>query len=189
MGWLSTITDIAQRTVPEPNEVREWREKCAAIDLEEKRALKSEEEYRQSCSTLTVFWLQNVVGCILEAPVRTTYHGACAFTWCLTSPCASLVSPTALPVRCTEFHCNTFLQYRWLWCEVLARNVIDPRSVQLYKEDHRLNRPPRPVGVREDRTADGKAGCCEAGCCTDCCLDITGRVEPWLREGTPFWEE
>ena len=54
------------------DEVREWREICAAIDLEEQRLKKESEQRLASCTALCIFWHQILFGLVIESPIRTT---------------------------------------------------------------------------------------------------------------------
>ena len=168
------------------NDVRVWREICAAMDLEEQRLQKENRERLESCPYLCLFWWQNLAGLVIESPIRTAYHTTCSFGWVLFIPCF-LWQRDSLPERCAGHHYATAHEYYFFLQHVLCSNVRDPRSASLYIEDYRLNRPPRPSLAWNDdkghvdpggcctctcRTTDGDKCCHDDKCCDECCADL-----------------
>jgi hypothetical protein len=163
------------------DEVREWREICAAIDLEEQRLKKESEQRLASCTALCIFWHQNLFGLVIESPIRTTYHFLCSAGWCAVQPCF-LFKPDSPAAKCSAHHYLTVQEYYYFLQHVLCANVQRPQPASLYLEDYRINRPPRPRGAWSDSKPSADSGdCCSGGCCScssgdasggDCCNDI-----------------
>ena len=173
-GWIGKIFAVVNRPAKQITEVREWREICAAMDLEEKRAAKANEKRLGSCPIVCLFWGQNIVGLLIEAPLRMLYHSGCGVGWLLCYPCCLCMPAPSLAERCVHHHYGTSLQYWWL-TSVLWSNVQDPRFVTvMYMDDVRLNRPPRPALAWSDDPGgangegNGCGDCCKEGDC-DCC--------------------
>ena len=181
----------AAAAAPYKDEVRAWRELCAAMDLEEAALQKANQERLESCPVMCFFWGQNIVGLLVESPVRTAYHGTCSFGWCIVTPCF-LWKPDSLAQRCAAHHSSTANEYCFVLQHVLLDNVLNPRTVSLYTEDCTLNRPPRPARAWPDTISnrqDSSCSCCNDGCCAcgssgkeknccgdecrSCCTDLT----------------
>ena len=169
-GWIEKISTTAKQIVKPIYNVREWREICAAMDLEEKRAAKADEERLGSCPIVCLFWGQNIVGLLIESPLRILYHSGCGVGWLLCyPPCFLCMPPPSLAERCVHHHWNTTSQYWWL-TSVLWSNVIDPRFVTvMYMDDYRLTRPPRPALAWSDDPWHKNGGDCCNPCSKDCC--------------------
>ena len=179
MFWLRKAVDdtkVAAKKVFK-DEVREWREICAAMDLEEQRLKKESEHRLESCPALCIFWQQNVFGLVIESPIRTTYHCLCSASWGAVQPCF-LFKKDSLTAKCTAHHYFTVQEYYYFLQHVLCENVRNPRPASLYSEDYRINRPPRPSSAWSDNKPAGDSGdCCNCNCSgdasgdDDCCND------------------
>ena len=157
MPWLKQTADKVSAAAKElfKDEVREWRELCAAMDLEEQRLMKENQQRLESCPVLCLFWWQNIVGLTCESPVRTAYHSlCCAGCYVLAPPCY-LCRPDPLAARCAEHHADIVSEYFHLLQRVLCLNVCNPRQVPLYAKDYRIIRPPRPRGAWSDDKSTG----------------------------------